>query len=391
MNILQIVSGGIAAYKAVDITSALKKEGHDVKVVLTENAKEFITELTFQTISKNYVYTDTFIEKKYDEIQHIDLVKWADKILIAPATANLIAKIANGLADDLASTLMAAVSDFTKVYIAPAMNTHMFDNPITQGNIFKLKQLGFNFIEPASGLLACGDIGKGKLPATEVILDAFLEPQILIDKNVLVTAGATKEYIDPVRFISNPSSGKMGIAIAEEFANTGANVYLITSADYVAKNANIKVIKITSAEDMFKAVLKYYEKMDIIVKSAAVSDYRPVITYDKKVKKQVGNIGLELERTQDILYYLGQNKKKNQILIGFAAETNNLIEYAKEKILKKNLDYIVANDVSNQAIGFASDDNEVYIIDKLGKTTKISKTSKKEIAKKILETIQEKL
>lgn len=384
MNILHIVSGGIAAYKSVDLVSKLTKGGHNVKVVMTKNATKFVTELTFQTLTKNPVYTDTFIEENKNEIQHIDLGKWADKVIIAPATANIIAKIASGIADDLTSTLILAINDFSKIYISPAMNTNMFNNPITQGNIFKLKQLGFNFIEPDSGVLACGDIGKGKFPATESILNAVFGEKKYNDKTVLVTAGATKEYIDPVRFISNPSSGKMGIAIAEEFANQGAKVYLITSSDYVSLNANIEVINIVSAYDMFQEVKKYYEECDIIVKAAAVSDYTPVIKYDSKVKKQLGNIEIELERTEDILYYLGQNKKDNQILVGFAAETNNLIEYAKEKIKKKNLDFIVANDVSKKDIGFASDDNEVVIIDKYDNIYNIAKTSKINIAKSLI-------
>ena len=384
MNILQIISGGISAYKAVDITSNLVKKNHNVKIVLTKNATKFITELTFQTISKNKVYTDTFEEINETEIQHIDLVKWADKIIIAPATANIIAKIANGIADDLSSSLMLAIEDFSKVYIAPAMNTAMYENPITQSNIFKLKQLGFNFIEPDSGLLACGDVGKGKLPSSEDILSAVLNNNLLAGKKVLVTAGSTKEYIDPVRYISNPSSGKMGIAIAEEFAKNGADVSLITSADYISEMKNLTVIPIISAHDMFAAVKKEFEYTDIIIKAAAVSDYKPIITYDKKVKKQVGNIEIELERTEDILYYLGQRKKENQFLIGFAAETNDIINYAKEKIKKKNLDYIIANDVSKKEIGFGSDNNEVYIIDKYNNINKIDKTSKRNIAKQIV-------
>lgn len=388
MNILQIVSGGIAVYKSVEVTRELFKRGDNVKVVMTENSKKFVTELTFQTISKNPVYSDTFLEEDVSQIQHIDLVKWADKIIIAPATANIIAKIANGIADDLASTLMLAVSDFTKVYIAPAMNTIMYDNPITQGNIFKLKQLGFNFIEPSEGELACGDIGKGKLAEPIEIVNSLSDKKTLLGKKILITAGATKEYIDPVRFISNPSSGKMGISLAEEAAKRGAEVILITSADYNSKQKNLKIKKIVSANDMFLEVKKYSDTADVVIKSAAVSDYTPVIKYDKKVKKQVGNIELELERTRDILLYLGERKKKEQILVGFAAETNNIIEYAKEKIRNKNLDLIVANDVSKNDIGFGVDNNEVYIIDSGENIQKISKTSKNNIAKKILDRIE---
>lgn len=388
MNILQIVSGGIAVYKSVDLTRELFKRGDNVKVVMTENSKKFVTELTFQTISKNPVYSDTFLEEDVSQIQHIDLVKWADKIIIAPATANIIAKISSGIADDLATTLMLAVSDFSKVYIAPAMNTIMYDNPITQANIHKLKDLGFNFIEPNEGELACGDLGKGKLADTEKIISSLSNYKSLLGRRIIVTAGSTKEYIDPVRFISNPSSGKMGISLAEEAARRGADVILITSAAYNPSLKNIELVKVISAEDMFLEVTKYSQEADIIIKSAAVSDYRPVVKHDKKVKKQVGNIELELERTQDILLYLGQNKNQNQILVGFAAETNNVIDYAKEKIEKKNLDFIVANDVSQEDIGFASDDNEVYIIDKEGTIDKIPKSSKNNIAKKILDKLE---
>lgn len=388
MNFLHIVSGGIAVYKAVDITRELYKLGHDVRVVMTENSKKFVTDLTFQTISKNPIYTDTFLEQDVSEIQHIDLVKWADKILIAPATANIIAKLANGIGDDLASTLLLAVSDFSKVYIAPAMNTNMYNNPITQGNIFKLRQLGFNFIEPQAGLLACGDMGTGKLAETTQIVKEITGPKNLFGLKALVTAGATKEYIDPVRFISNPSSGKMGIAVAEELAFRGAEVTLVTSASYIPKYSNISLVPITTAHDMFVEVKRRYETMDIIVKSAAVSDYTPVIKYDQKVKKQEGNVEIELERTEDILLYLGQNKNDNQILVGFAAETNNVIEYAKDKILRKNLDFIVANDVSQKDIGFSSDDNEVYIIDSEYNIEKIEKNSKNKIAIKIVDKIE---
>lgn len=387
MNILLIVTGGIAVYKSVDLTSAMVKEGHNVKVVMTKNARKFITELPFQSITKNAVYVDTFDEINTAEIQHIDLVKWADKILIAPATANIIAKVANGIADDIASTMLLAVRDFSQVYFAPAMNTFMYENPITQGNIFKLRQLGFNFIEPSQGVLACGDVGRGKFPEKEVILDAFLEPRVLEGKKILVTAGATKEYIDPIRYVSNPSSGKMGIAIAEEAANLGAEVYLITSANYKASNKNINVIPIVSAADMFEEVKKLYQSCDVIIKSAAVSDYTPVITYDRKVKKQIGNIEVEFKRTEDILQYVGQRKKANQIVIGFAAETNDVENYAKDKLRRKNLDYIVANDISQKDIGFNSNENEVLIIDKYNNIERISKTSKKNIAKKLLEKL----
>ncbi|MBF0746169.1 bifunctional phosphopantothenoylcysteine decarboxylase/phosphopantothenate--cysteine ligase CoaBC [Gemella sp. 19428wG2_WT2a] len=387
MNILQIVSGGIAVYKAVELTRELVKSGNDVKVIMTENAKKFVTKLTFQTISKNTVYVDIFMEEDKSQIQHIDLVKWADKIIIAPATANIIAKAANGISDDLASTLLLAVKDFSKIYIAPAMNTVMYENPITQSNMNRLRKLGMNFIESEIGLLACGDLGKGKLADTETILKNIYNKKTLLNKNILVTAGPTLEYIDPVRYLSNPSTGKMGIAIAEESAKRGANVILVTSAKYKPKYNNINIISVVSTEDMFEVVKNNYENSDVVIKSAAVSDYKPVVKYDEKMKKKDENVSIELERTQDILLYLGQNKDK-QILVGFAAETNNVIEYAQDKIKKKNLDLIVANDVSKADIGFASDENEVYIIDKKNNINKIDKESKKEIGRKILDEIE---
>lgn len=388
MNILQIVSGGIAAYKAIDLSSALVKQGHSVKVILTKNARKFVTELAFQTLTKNRVYVDTFDELDEKEIQHIDLTKWADKIIVSPATANIISKFANGIADDLATSLMLAVRDFSKVYITPAMNTAMYENPIIQDNMNKLINLGFNFIEPSSGLLACGDVGRGKFPPTEKILKEVFEDekQDLLNKKVLVTAGPTKEFIDPFRCITNPSTGKMGISLAKEFAKRGAEVILVTSVD-VEELKNVTLIKITSTEDMFMAVRENFENCDIIVKAAAVSDYTPVEVFDKKVKKQQGNLTIEFKRTTDILKYVGEHKRPNQTVVGFAAETNDILDYAKDKIKTKNLDFIVANDISKKDIGFGSDDNEVYIIDKNYNISKIDKTSKDNIAKAIVNKI----
>ena len=389
MNVLLIVSGGIAAYKAIDLSSSLVKKGHDVRVVLTDNAKNFVTELPFQTLTKNRVYSSTFNELIEKEIQHIDLTKWADKIVVAPATANIISKFANGIADDLTTSLMLAVKDFSKVFIVPAMNTAMYNNPIIRSNMDKLANLGFNFVEPDSGLLACGDIGEGKFPSIEKIeARVFLSENLdLKGKKVLVTAGPTKEFIDPFRCLTNPSTGKMGIAIANEFANRGAEVTLVTSVETNTIKSNVKIVKITSTNDMFEAVRKNFKYCDYIVKAAAVSDYTPVQVFDKKVKKQEGHLTIEFERTQDILKYVGDNKQKHQKVIGFAAETNNLIDYAKEKIIKKNLDFIIANDISKKDIGFGSDNNEVYIIDKFDNITKIDKTTKINIAKEIVNKI----
>ena len=389
MNILLIVSGGIAAYKSIDLCSSLVKQGNDVKVILTKNAENFVTQLPFQTLTKNRVYTSTFEEIDEKEIQHIDLTKWADKIIVAPATANLISKFANGIADDLASSLMLAVRDISRVYIVPAMNTFMYRNPIIQENMNKLIKLGFNFVEPESGLLACGDVGEGKFPSIEKIENALFQEieKDLKDKKVLVTAGPTKEFIDPFRCLTNPSTGKMGIAIANECAKRGAEVILVSSIDDDSISNKVKKVKIISTNDMFEAVKNNFKDCDFIIKASAVSDYTPVQVFDKKVKKQDGNLSIEFKRTQDILKYVGDNKSDNQKVIGFAAETNNLIGYAKEKIIKKNLDYIVANDISKKDIGFGSEDNEVYIIDKHDNIKKIDKNSKNNIAKAIIDEI----
>lgn len=392
MNILLIVSGGIAAYKAIDLTSTLVKRGNNVKVILTKNARKFVTELPFQTLTKNRVYLDTFEELNENEIQHIDLGKWADKILVVPATANIISKFASGIADDLATSLMLAVRDVSKVYISPAMNTAMYDNPIIQSNMDKLKKIGFNFIDPASGLLACGDIGRGKLPSIDKIMEeSFKEKeQDLKGKKVLVTAGPTKEFIDPFRCLTNPSSGKMGISIANEAIKRGAEVLLITGVKDINVNQGVKIVNIVSTEDMFNVVKDNFSDYDIIIKAAAVSDYTPIEVYDKKVKKQEGELEIKFKRTPDILKYIGENKNENQIVIGFAAETNDVLEYAKAKIVKKNLDYIVANDISNQEIGFGSNDNEVYVINKDYDIKKIEKTTKDNIAKGIVDIISNK-
>ena len=389
MNILLIVSGGIAAYKSIDLCSSLVKQGNNVKVILTKNAEKFVTQLPFQTLTKNRVYTSTFEEIDENEIQHIDLTKWAEKIIVAPATANLISKFSNGIADDLATSLMLAVRDTSVVYIVPAMNTFMYRNPIIQDNMNRLIKLGFNFVEPDSGLLACGDVGEGKFPSIEKI-ESFVFQEVEQDlkgKKVLVTAGPTKEFIDPFRCLTNPSTGKMGISIANECARRGAEVILVSSVDNDSISNNVKKVKITSTNDMFEAVKNNFKDCDFIIKAAAVSDYTPVQVFDKKVKKQDGNLTIEFQRTQDILKYVGDNKHEGQKVIGFAAETNNLIGYAKEKIVKKNLDYFVANDISKKDIGFGSDDNEVYIIDRHDNIKKIDKSNKNNIAKAIVDEI----
>ena len=285
---------------------------------------------------------------------------------------------------------MLAVRNFNKVFIFPAMNTAMYENPIIQENIKKLSRLGFNLIEPASGLLACGDVGKGKFPSTDTIISSVLFEgnNELLNKTVLITAGPTKEFIDPFRCFTNPSSGKMGIALANECAKRGAKVILVTGVDTKPQHPNIVVERIVSTQDMYNVVKNNFLDCDIIIKAAAVSDYTPIEVFDKKVKKQDGDLSIKLKRTPDILKYVGENKRDNQIVIGFAAETNSLLDYAMEKIEKKHLDYIVANDISKNDIGFGSDNNEVYIIDKNKNVRKIEKSSKESIAKEILNTIR---
>ncbi|NEW66498.1 bifunctional phosphopantothenoylcysteine decarboxylase/phosphopantothenate--cysteine ligase CoaBC [Carnobacteriaceae bacterium zg-84] len=384
MNILIIVTGGIAAYKSLDLVSQLMKKGYRVRVVMTKNAQKFVTPLSFQVLTKHEVYIDTFDEVDASSIQHIDLGKWADKVIVAPATANIIAKLANGIADDLASSLLLAVTPLSKVYVVPAMNTNMYEHPITQKNRQKLSELGMSVLEADTGVLACGDVGKGKFPKVERIIEEIFTS---IDKNVLITAGPTKEFIDPFRCITNPSSGKMGVALAREFAKVGANVTLVTSVPILEHIPNITVVPIVSTQDMYEAVVSRFEQQDIIIKAAAVSDYTPIEVFDKKVKKQDGNITITFKRTPDILKYIGTHKKSHQIVVGFAAETHDLIQYASEKIDKKHLDMIVANDISKAGIGFGSDDNEVYLIDADKHVEKIEKVSKIEIAKKIVQRL----
>ena len=381
------VTAGIAAYKICQLVSSLKKQGNEVHVIMTKEAEKFVTPLTFQTLSNQKVITDMFTVDYTPDVHHISLAKKADLFVVAPATANIIAKIAHGLADDMLTTTFLA-STCPKL-IVPAMNTFMYRNPIIQENMNKLIKFGFKFVEPDSGLLACGDVGEGKFPSIDKI-ESFVFHEVEQDlkgKKVLVTAGPTKEFIDPFRCLTNPSTGKMGISLANECARRGAEVILVSSVDNDTISSKIKKIKITSTNDMFEAVKNNFKDCDFIIKAAAVSDYTPVQVFDKKVKKQEGNLTIEFQRTQDILKYVGDNKTDKQKVIGFAAETNNLIEYAKEKIIKKNLDYIVANDISKKDIGFGSDDNEVYIIDKHDNIKKIDKSNKNNIAKAIVDEI----
>ena len=393
-NILLIVSSSIACYKSVDICSNLKKRGYNVKVIMTKNATEMISPLIFKTITKNEVYVDMFSDKQDAYVAHIQLVKEADKVVVVPATANLIAKMANGIADDFASTslLVAKAKD---IIVFPAMNTNMYENPITQMNIKKLKELNVKFIEPATGHLACDDIGKGKLPdvldIVEIISFELEKNDILKNKKILITAGGTKEKIDPVRYISNNSSGKMGYSLAKMASLMGAKVILVSTRKNLKVPLNVsEVIYCESAKEMYDIVMDKKDNMDYIIKCAAVSDFKVKNTSDKKIKKDdMKELKLDLEHNKDILLELSKVKDRKYTLVGFAAESNNIIENAKNKLNKKNLDYLVLNDISDNSIGFNSNYNEVYIFSKNGKINKIEKDTKDNIAKKILESIKE--
>lgn len=392
-NILLAVTGGIAAYKAIDLTSKLTQNGYCVRVMLTEHAKQFVTPLAFQAISRNHVYTDTFDEKDVSEIQHITLADWADAVIIAPATANTISKLANGLADNMVtSTLLATTAP---VFIAPAMNVHMLEHPATVENMSRLRSYGYKFIAPGEGYLACGYVAKGRMeePITILtIIDDYLKEQknpqtfALQGKNVLVTAGPTVEKVDAVRYFTNRSSGKMGYALAEAARDLGANVILISGETNLTQPTGLEFIQVSSAEEMFQAVKARMHDMDMIIKAAAVADYTPVEKSDNKMKKKDGDLELNFKRTTDILKYLGEHKEQ-QYLVGFAAETDNVEAYAMGKLKKKNADVIVANHVANQEIGFRSADNEVEMFFANGDRVPLAKESKQKIAFKILNEI----
>ncbi|MCI6668150.1 MAG: bifunctional phosphopantothenoylcysteine decarboxylase/phosphopantothenate--cysteine ligase CoaBC [Romboutsia timonensis] len=385
------VSGGIAVYKTLDVVSRLRKLGVNVNVIMTKSATEFVTPLSFQSLSQNYVVCDMFEDPKTWDVEHISLAKRADVFLIAPATANVIGKIANGIADDMLTTTVMATK--AKVLIAPAMNTNMYENPILQRNINTLKELGYNFVEPESGRLACGDTGKGKLASPETIVDEVVKllskDQDLKGKSIIVTAGPTVESIDPMRYITNRSTGKMGYSIAKEAIERGADVTLITGPTNLTPPQNLKkLIKIESANDMYEAVLENLDENDVVIKSAAVADYKPKNYSNKKIKKSDDDLVIELDRNKDIAQEIGKIKN-NKILVGFAAETNDLIENASLKIKKKNLDFIVANDLTKEGAGFGVDTNIVKIIDKEGNITEYPKMKKEEVANIILDKIKE--
>ena len=383
------VSGGIAAYKACDVVSRLRKENIQVNVIMTKHATEFVSALTFQSISQNPVAVEMFEPVTNWDIEHISLAKKADIFLIAPATANVIGKIANGIADDMLSTTVMATK--APVVIAPAMNTNMYENPVTQANIQKLKDLGYIFIEPGYGRLACGDLGPGKLAEPDLIVEniKFLlnKTDELKGKNVLVTAGPTQEAIDPVRYITNKSTGKMGYALAYQAALMGAKVTLVTGPTNIEMPFGIsEVIKIKSAGQMYEAVTSRFDEMDIVIKSAAVADYKPKNISDSKIKKSDSYLVLELDRNKDILFELGKLKTK-QVLVGFAAETDDLIANAQKKLAKKNLDFIVANDLKQEGAGFAGDTNIVKLLFADGNIEELPIMTKNQLSKEIYDKI----
>lgn len=383
------VSGGIAAYKACDVVSRLRKENIQVNVIMTKHATEFVSALTFQSISQNPVAVEMFEPVTNWDIEHISLAKKADIFLIAPATANVIGKIANGIADDMLSTTVMATK--APVVIAPAMNTNMYENPVTQANIQKLKDLGYIFIEPGYGRLACGDLGPGKLAEPDLIVEniKFLlnKTDELKGKNVLVTAGPTQEAIDPVRYITNKSTGKMGYALAYQAALMGAKVTLVTGPTNIEIPFGIsEVIKIKSAGQMYETVTSSFDEMDIVIKSAAVADYKPKNISDSKIKKSDSDLVLELDRNKDILFELGKLKTK-QVLVGFAAETDDLIANAQKKLAKKNLDFIVANDLKQEGAGFAGDTNIAKLLFADGNIVELPIMTKNQLSKEIYDKI----
>ncbi|MFD1138467.1 bifunctional phosphopantothenoylcysteine decarboxylase/phosphopantothenate--cysteine ligase CoaBC [Paenibacillus urinalis] len=382
------VSGGIAAYKAAALTSKLVQKGAEVHVIMTASAKEFITELTLQSLSRNPVYTDTFDERDASVVSHIHLADTADLVLVAPATANVIAKMAHGLADDMLTTTLLATT--APVMVAPAMNVHMYEHPAVIHNMNTLYSRGVHFIEPGVGQLACGYVGKGRLEEPETIVDVierfFGEEEAskpLSGKKIVVTAGGTIERIDPVRYITNDSSGKMGVAFAKTATAMGAEVTLIAANMQVKYPEGITVVPVQSADDMHQAVLERWEQSDIVVKAAAVADYRPAETAKQKIKKSGDTLTLELVKTVDILEALGR-AKTHQFLIGFAAETNDLELHAASKLERKNADLIVANDVTQEGVGFGTDTNAVKIFDKQGLVKEIPVTAKEEVARQVL-------
>lgn len=391
-HILLGVTGGIAVYKVVDLVSRLKKQGVTLDVIMTDSATKFVTPLTFQTMAQAVVHTDMFGLVNEMEVEHIALAQRPDRILIAPATANIIGKIANGIADDMLTTVVMASK--AKIIFAPAMNTVMYENPLVQENICKLISLGHEFLNTGTGLLACGDYGAGKMAEPVEILDYLIRDFVdkdLLNKKIVITAGPTAEPLDPVRYISNHSSGKMGYSIAEEARNRGAEVVLISGPTSLEAPKDVELVKVNTTEEMFNAVGRYFDGADCLIKSAAPSDYRPLKVSQEKIKKQDNDtINIEFTKNVDIAYHYG-NKKDKQIIVGFAAETENLLDYAKDKLKRKKFDFIVANDVSKEGAGFKHDTNIVTIIDKNLNENSYPMMKKSEVAKIIVDRVKKEM
>lgn len=388
-NVVLAVTGSIAAYKIAYLASMLKKLNADVTVLMTRNAVNFIHPITFETLTGNKCLIDTFDRNFEYSVEHVSLAKRTDVVLVAPATANVIGKLANGIADDMLTTTVMACE--CKKIIAPAMNTHMYHNPVVQDNIKKLRHYGMEVIAPDTGYLACGDVGEGKMPSEQVLLEYILREirfeKDLEGKKVMVTAGPTREKIDPVRFITNHSTGKMGYALAKHCAQRGAEVTLITGKTQLEPPLFVRVIEVESAGEMFEAVKERYEEQDIIMKAAAVADYRPLSVSEEKVKKTEGEMSIALERTEDILKFLGENRRKGQFLCGFSMETENMLENSRAKLEKKHVDMIVANNLKQEGAGFGTDTNIVTLITRDG-CRELPVMSKEDVAKHIIDTIQ---
>lgn len=389
-TVVLAVSGSIAAYKIASLASALGKLHADVQVLMTQNATNFINPITFETLTGNKCLVDTFDRNFQYSVEHVALAKRADVVLVAPASANVIGKIANGIADDMLTTTVMACK--CKKIISPAMNTQMFENPIVQDNLKKLEHYGYEVIQPAVGLLACKDVGKGKMPEPETLLEYILR-EVAYEKNlkgkkILVTAGPTQESIDPVRYLTNHSSGKMGYAIAKICSMRGADVTLVSGKTAIKPPLFVDVVPVTTAREMYEAVTGRFDRQDIVIKAAAVADYRPKTISEQKVKKADGELSIEMERTDDILKYLGEHKRSNQFLCGFSMETEHMLENSRKKLKKKNLDMIVANNVKVEGAGFAGDTNIVTLITR-DDETQLPLLSKEETAVEIMNKILE--
>lgn len=382
------VTGGIAAYKIANLASMLVKQHANVRVIMTQNATNFITPTTFETLTGKKCLVDTFDRNFEFQVEHVSLAKQADIFMIAPATANVIAKVAHGLADDMLTTTFLACR--SPKYIVPAMNTQMYENPITQDNLNLCRKYGMHVIEPASGYLACGDTGAGKMPEPETLFEYILQElaceKDLAGKKVLVTAGPTREAIDPVRYITNHSTGKMGYAIARAAARRGAEVTLVSGPVDLKAPLGVRLVPVISAKDMFDAVTSVSAEQDAIIKAAAVADYRPAVVGAEKTKKSDGNMNIELERTDDILAWLGAHRREEQVLCGFSMETQNMLENSRAKLAKKNVDMIVANSLRTAGAGFGTDTNLVTVITKDG-AEELELMSKDQVAHELLNRI----